>query len=211
VHIHEGILPPHLSLGGYLAAGAAAGLALRGFDERRIPQVAVMASLFFVVSSIPLPLPGATSLHLLLNGLLGVVLGWPAVPAVLLSLVLQALLLGHGGITAAGVNTVTIGGGAIAAHLLFRLRLLAQKARPPALEGALGALAAAAALVVSGALHYAALYYAYRADPRFRSIAGFNLAAHLPLLVIEPLVTAFAVAFLARVKPELLGPGEGRR
>src|SRR5436309_6531928 len=123
MHIADGILPGWEWGAGLLITGAATGLVLRRFDERRIPQVAVLSSLFFVASSIRVPV-GPGSMHLVLNGLLGVVLGWDAVPSVLLSLFLQALLLWHGGLTAIGVNTITMAGGAVAAHYAFRLRHL---------------------------------------------------------------------------------------
>jgi cobalt/nickel transport system permease protein len=37
------------------------------------------------------------------------------------------------------------------------------------------------------------------------SVAKLILLAHLPVMIIEGIITLFCVAFLARVKPELLG------
>lgn len=205
MHIPDAVLPPLVWIGGYAVAGGIAGAVLRRFDERRIPQMAVMSSVFFVASSIPLPLPGAASLHPLLNGLVGVVLGWQAIPAIFLSLFLQFLLLGHGGLTSLGVNTLTMGGGAIAGHYAFRLRrVLGRPAGTgkPRLEVAFACLAGAAGVIVSGALYFAVLS---SVDSNFRAASKAVLIGHLPLLVIEPAVTASAVAFLCKVKPELVG------
>ena len=203
MHIPDAMLPPLVWIGGYAVAGGISGAVLRRFDERQIPRVAVMSSVFFVASSIPLPLPGATPMHFLLNGLVGVVLGWQAFPAIFLALTLQFLLLGHGGLTSLGVNTLTMGGGAIAGHYAFRLRRLFGR---PAGAGkgvdvAFASLAGAAGVIVSGALYFAVLC---SVSKDFRAYSGANLIAHLPLLVVEPVVTASAVAFLCKVKPELV-------
>lgn len=201
MHISDGLLPAPLWVGGFAAAGAASALVLRRLDDRRIPQVAVMASLFFVASSISIPLPGMSSMHLLLNGLVGVVLGLDAVPAVFLALLFQKLLLGHGGLTTLGVNTVTMAGGALAAHSAFRLR----RVLPPSVwpDILFGALAGALGVAVSGILFFLVMWLA---DPGYLPFAQANLGFHLPLLFVESALTASAVSFLARVKPELLRP-----
>jgi cobalt/nickel transport system permease protein len=51
---------------------------------------------------------GPTSVHLLLNGLVGVILGKRACVAIPVAIVLQAVLLGHGGFQTLGVNAVVI-------------------------------------------------------------------------------------------------------
>ncbi len=205
MHIPDGILSPSLCAGGFALGAAAVGYSLYRFHERNLPQVAVMASLFFVASSIQIPL-GQASLHLLLNGLLGVVLGRDAAPAIVVSLLLQSLLLQHGGLTALGANTVIMTGGALAAHLLFRTgRALLSKrgrGRPGPALAALGLAAGAASVVVSGLFYY--LFFVL-ADPNYRTISYLVVSLQLPLLLFEPIVTASAVSFLARAKPELIG------
>ena len=61
-----------------------------------------------MASSIYIPIPPA-SVHLILNGLLGVVLGYFAFPAILIGLLFQALVIGHGGLTTLGVNAAMMG------------------------------------------------------------------------------------------------------
>ena len=109
VHVGDGQLAPAV-----LAVGAAGGLAglagsLSHLHDRDIPRVAVLSSLFFAASlwHVPLPLAG-TSIHLVLCGLLGLLLGWHTFLAVTLVLFFQALMFGHGGITALGVNIVAM-------------------------------------------------------------------------------------------------------
>ena len=91
MHIYEGVFAatPHgqlLLLAGAAATAAGTAIGLRKLDYQRMPQAAVLTAAFFVASLIHVPL-GATSVHLVLNGLLGLVLGWAAFPAVLVALV----------------------------------------------------------------------------------------------------------------------------
>src|SRR5260370_6370141 len=88
--------------------------------DEEIPQVALMTAAFFVVSLIHVPVPGLpTSAHLLCNGLLGVVLGRRAGLAIPIGLLLQAVLLQHGGLTTLGVNTCVMVLPALLAWQLF--------------------------------------------------------------------------------------------
>ena len=103
-----------------LRAGRAAR---RGGDgtsvrDEEIPRIALMTAAFFVASLIHVPI-GPTSVHLLLNGLLGVIVGRRAPLAVLLGLTLQAVLFGHGGFTTIGVNTCVMALPALGAAWLF--------------------------------------------------------------------------------------------
>ena len=88
MHISEGILsaPVLISGGALTVVGTAIGL--KRLDYDRIMGVAIMAATFFVAALIHVPL-GPGSVHLVLNGLLGVVLGWACFPAILIALLLQ--------------------------------------------------------------------------------------------------------------------------
>jgi cobalt/nickel transport system permease protein len=124
MHISEGVLSVSLAGQGVLLAGVGATVAgtaigLRKLDAERVPQVAVLSSAFFVASLIPIPL-GPTYVHLVLCGLMGLVLGWSAFPAVLVALVLQAVLFSMGGPTTLGINTFVMAAPAVACHYLFR-------------------------------------------------------------------------------------------
>jgi ABC-type Co2+ transport system permease subunit len=104
VHIADNVLTWPWVAGGF---GLAAVLALLGawrIRDEEIPQVALLTAAFFVASLIHVPMP-PTSVHLLLNGLVGIVLGRRAALAIPLGLFLQAALVGHGGFTTLGVNS----------------------------------------------------------------------------------------------------------
>jgi len=105
VHISDGVLTwPWWSGGFALAIGLAVLGAWRIRDEE-IPQVAVLTAAFFVASLIHVPLGPITSAHLLLNGLMGMVLGTRVALAIPVGLFLQAALIGHGGFYSLGVNS----------------------------------------------------------------------------------------------------------
>src|SRR5262249_59126634 len=79
VHISDGILAPSWWLAGF---GLTLLLAMVGawrIRDEEIPRIALLTSAFFVASLIHVRV-GPTSAHLLLNGLMGVVLGWRAAP-----------------------------------------------------------------------------------------------------------------------------------
>ncbi len=178
------------------AAGTAVGL--YRLDYERMPRVAVLTSAFFVASLIHVPLGPGASAHLVLNGLLGLLLGWAAVPAILVGLVLQAVLFSHGGVLALGVNTVVMGLPAVACHYLFRAPVRAPSDRPAFAAG----VAAGATGVVLGAIMAAAALWA--AGEPFHTVAQIDLSANSVVALIDGLVTGTAVMFLRKVRPEAL-------
>jgi cobalt/nickel transport system permease protein len=201
MHIAETVLsssPQGMLVLGAGAVVAAAGTAvgLWKLDYERMPQVAILSSAFFVVSGIQVP--GPIAVHLVLSGLLGLVLGWAAFPAVLVAITLQAVLWQMGGLTAVGVNTAIMAVPAVVCYYLFRRAVCV-----PSTKGAfLAGLAAGAAAVVLGALLAAGTLLA--AGREFELLSGLALLEHLPVMVIDGLVTGSAVVFLRRVRPEVL-------
>lgn len=199
-HIPDGVLSlPVLVAGGVVTAGAL-GWSLRSLDEDNLPRVAVVAALFFVASLISVPI-GPTTVHLLLAGLMGMMLGWATFPAVFVGLALQAAFFGVGGLLTLGVNTMNIAlPGVVWA---FAFAPLLRRASGPAQAGAVGAAVAAlstatTALLVAGAL--------VLSDPAYLGSARIVLASYVPLVIGEAVIVGFACAFLARVSPGIL-PG----
>jgi cobalt/nickel transport system permease protein len=119
MHISEGVLSaPVLGAGAALTAvGMAVGL--KKLDYDRLPQTAILAAGFFVASLVHVPI-GPVSAHLVLNGLLGIILGWAAFPAIFVGLVLQAVLFQFGGLTSLGVNTFSMAFSAMVSYWVFR-------------------------------------------------------------------------------------------
>jgi cobalt/nickel transport system permease protein len=207
-HIPDGVLSaPVLATGALVSAGLVAA-ALRRLDEARLPQAAVLAAAFFVASLISVPV-GPSTAHLLLNGLMGLVLGWTAVPALLVALVLQLAFFGFGGVVVLGVNLMNVALPALAVAALLRPLLRGPTAA--AGEGdapsgrrralAVGAAAGALGVLLTGALVALSLAASGRA---FLPAAEAVALTYLPLAAVEASITAIVVAFLMRVEPALL-------
>lgn len=198
-HIPDGVLSAPVLIGGSVASAALLGIALRRLDYDRIPQVAVLASVFFVASLVHLPI-GPTSVHPLLGGLMGLVLGWAAVPAIFVALLLQAVFFGFGGLTVLGVNVFNM---ALPALLIAAtLRTALRRGARPRAAFAIGAVAGGCAVLLTAALVCTALALS---GPEFVPALGIILISYGPLALMEGAVTGAAVLLLRQTKPELLG------
>ena len=195
MHISEGVLSAPVLIGGGVLAAVGTSIGLKRINYDRIMDVAVLSAAFFVASLIHVPL-GPGSVHLVLNGLIGLVLGWASFPAIFTALLLQAVFFQYGGIVVLGVNTVTMALPALVCGILLRPWLTKKKYRYVAcfsggfLAVFLSALLMALALALS--------------DSGFFDIAKIVIAANIPIMIIEGFVTLFVVSFLIRVQPEIL-------
>ncbi|WP_300157914.1 cobalt transporter CbiM [Solidesulfovibrio sp.] len=199
MHISEGVLSGPVLAGGWALAAGGVALGLRRLDYDRIMTVAILSAAFFVASLIHVPI-GPASVHLILNGLLGVVLGPAAFPAICIALLLQALLFQFGGLVVLGVNTVDMALPAVLCFLVFGPLLRAGgKAR------VVGAFCCGF-FAVLGAGGLTALALALSGEA-FTATAKLILTAHIPIMLIEGVLTAMVVGFLAKVRPEMLSPG----
>lgn len=119
VHISDTVLQGSWLAGGFAVAAVLAAAGLWRVRDEEIPQIALLSAAFFVASSIHIRI-GPSSCHLLLNGLVGVLLGRRAGLAIAIGLALQWFLLGHGGLTTLGINTCVLLIPALLAAVLFQ-------------------------------------------------------------------------------------------
>lgn len=173
--------------------------------QEHIPKASLLTAAFFVASWIHIPVP-PTSVHLILNGLLGTILGYYAIPAILIGLFFQAVMFQHGGLSTLGVNATMLGIPAILAYHLFQWRHVFGKDNQ-AWTGIFAFIAGAGGLGITTLLYFVLLITNIPADinveAEHRAIYGLALA-HIPLMLIEGAFTTAVVLFLVRVKPELL-------
>ena len=197
MHISEGVLSPTVWISGYAATAVVAGLTMRNLDMEEIPKISVITSVFFVASLIKVPI-GPTSIHLILNGLAGIVLGRRAFAAIMVGIILQAIIFGHGGITTIGVNTLMMGTGALVAYLVWlqRYRFSFNKR-----ELVFGAIAGAVGTITSGIILALALV---TTGEEFRGMAVTVLTAHIPIMIIEAAVVGASAEFLNKTRPDIL-------
>ncbi len=210
MHIPDGILPLPVILGGYAASLALAWFCIRKIKQREdprrdIPKAALLTAAFFVASLIHIPIPPA-SVHLVLNGLLGAILGWFAFPAILIGLFFQAVMFGHGGLTTLGVNGVILGMPALAAFALFGMRtwIGAPNARKTAAFAFLAGASGILLLVVLFSLILFTNMPAHLSAAAEKRAVLTLVFAHVPLMALEGMITAMLAAFFLRVRPDIL-------
>jgi cobalt/nickel transport system permease protein len=131
IHIPDGVLPVWMVAAGWVAALAlvyvAAKVSERSDIRRKVPLLGVVAALVLVSMSTEIvPL----AYHVNLTVVAGVLLGpWLGIIA---AFIVEAVLamLGHGGVTVIGLNTLMIGAEMVLGWALFRLaiRVLGRRA-----------------------------------------------------------------------------------
>jgi cobalt/nickel transport system permease protein len=198
MHISEGILAAPVLVGGAALTAAGLGVALKKLNNEDIPKVGVLSAGFFVAGLIQVPI-GVASVHLVLNGLVGLILGWLSFPAIFVGLLLQSIMFQYGGITALGVNTFNMAvPGLVSCFLFGRLATGTSKSY---VSSVFAFMAGSFAVFLSGILVGISLYLTGEA---FLPAAKIVVAGHIPVMLIEGVITAACVTFLKKVKPELL-------
>jgi cobalt/nickel transport system permease protein len=198
MHISEGVLNAPVLITGAGLALAGTAIGLKQMDYDRVAHVGVLSAAFFVTSLIHFNI-GPASTHLILNGLLGLVLGWTAFPAILVALILQAVFFQFGGLTTLGVNTLIMALPAVACYYGFRNML--QKTNDRMMLAAFGC--GSISVMGSALLLGASLVLA---DENFWAVSSIIIAANIPVMIIEGIVTAFCIVFIKKASPEILNP-----
>lgn len=198
MHISEGVLSGQVLAAGMALAATGTGIGLKKLEYDRIPQAGILSASFFVASLIHVPI-GLSSVHLILNGIVGLMLGWSAFPSILVALTLQAVFFQFGGITTLGVNTMIMAFPAVMCYFLFSR--MVHKGPSVALLSAfmcgflsvfLGAIMVGISLVFT--------------EENFLKVAAMVVFAHIPVMIIEGIITSLCVGFLRKVQPTML-PG----
>ncbi len=205
MHISDGVLPAPVVAAGWaltilLLAVTISLSSKKSNISEQIPKLSVITGAFFVASLVNVPVP-PTSVHLILNGLVGVTLGLLAFPSIFVGLTLQALLFQHGGVTTIGINTLNMGVPALLACGIFKAGAEKGILKRGVSEGVFGALAGGTAVILSTLFLALSLFSAGEA---FTAVAKVVAASHIPIIIIEAVITGAVVSFLAKVKPELL-------
>ena len=196
MHISDGVLPVSVAVGGYAVSLGLTVWSARKTRNEDMPKLAVMTAAFFVASLIHIPF-GPTSVHLIIPGLTGALLGPSAFLSIGLGLMLQSLLFQFGGLTALGANALMMGVPALVCGWMFQTFKGQTTSRQTLVGGVVGAVGTVlAAIILAGFL--------VTGGEDFFGVAKLALAAHVPVIIIEGAVSALTVGFLARVKPALL-------
>src|SRR5580658_8382995 len=221
MHIPDGYLSPSTCASLFAVAAPFWYIALKrlkaALHTRMIPLLSVFAAFSFVVMMFNLPLPGGTTGHAVGMGVAAIILGpWAAIVAISITLTIQAVFFGDGGITALGANCFNMAiVGSLVAYATYRL--LASRA-------SIGSVRRMVAAGLAGytAINVAALCAAieFGIQPLlFHDASGAPLYAPYPLSISIPammlghltfaglaefVISAGMVAYLQRTDPGLL-------
>ena len=198
MHLSEGVLHSSTLLVGAAVAIVGMAIGLKQLKSDRLSLTALFASAFFVASTIHIPV-GIGSVHLILNGVAGIFLGWTVFPAFLIALALQALLFSFGGFSVLGVNLCIMALPALVVHNLSRplLRELTRKRliSTGILAGVLG---------VGGSALIASLVLAMDGGKLYADLIGLLIVSHLPVFLVDSLISVGVLLTLAKMMPEAL-------
>lgn len=197
MHIVDGALSTEVLFAGSVLSLGGLVLGLRNLTVEKIPATGVLSATFFVASLIHVPI-GPSSVHLIMNGLAGLILGWAAFPALFVGLLLQAIFFGFGGLTVLGVNTFNIAFPAVLVYYLFRKGCRKGTPVQRACWGVCGGAFAIALTTV-----FVALALAVTGD-EFLPAAKLVFFAHIPVMVLEGILAGAAIYLISLVSPDLL-------
>ena len=208
MHIPDGFLstPVWVAAGAVSAAAVAVGVARVGknMEEKQVPLMGVVGAFIFAAQMVNFPIASGTSGHLGGGVLAALLLGpWAGTLIMTAILIVQAFLFQDGGITALGANVLNMGVlGSLLGFAVYRFlrRLLA---------GTRGALISAfitAWLIVVLSASLAAVEIALSGTVPLRLVLPAMAGVHALIGIVEGLITAAALAFLLRVRRDLVHP-----
>lgn len=195
MHIADGVLGFEATAVVSVISVIALIKAIKELKNEDISITAVCSAMFFIASFIHIPF-GVTQIHLILLGVIGILISWSSFVAIFVALLLQALLLGYGGISSLGVNLFIMAMPSVIVYYLYNLQIvkkLSDKIRF-FLVGFLGTFFAT--LFLTLILYFSKQEYDYAAF----SIFTINIIT----MVIEAIVSMFLLLFIKKVYPKIL-------
>ncbi len=203
VHISDTVpLDPWLIMGGWAVTAIILAYALSKMKTEDVPRLSVITAAVFVASLIHIQW-GPASIHFILNGFAGVMLGILAFPCIFVALVLQCFLFGFGGVTMIGINTVNMGVPALVAYLIFKTGTkLDIRSETKSKVSLFGAIAGGVAVMLALLLFAAELT---TIGDVFLETTIVVVTAHIPIIAIEAIFTGVLAGFIATVEPKLFG------
>jgi cobalt/nickel transport system permease protein len=209
MHVPDGFLDAPTSVATSVVAVAAVAVSLRAarreLDDRTAPMAGLVATFVFAAQMINFPVGAGTSGHLMGGALAAVLVGpWTAVLCLAVVLLVQALLMADGGITALGTNITLIGIVTVvvgwAVFVVLR-RVLPRRLDLVAPAAAVGALVSVpvAALVFTGLFAVGG-----NAPVDLTAVATAMLGWHTVIGIGEAVVTGLVVASVVAARPDLV-------
>lgn len=198
MHISDGVLLPYIVGIGWAIALPTLGVSLRRLRTDQVSTYGVVAAAFFAGSTIHVPV-GPFSMHLVLSGMAGLLLGWGALTIVTVGLFLQALFIGFGGLMVLGVNISIM---ALPGAIMGVIGRRWMKKSSPKRRPWIGSLIGGGTILISAILLYVTLSTTHTALMPLAKLVFLN---HIPIAIVEGVISFWLVHFLQKVKPSLLG------
>ena len=209
MHVPDGFLDAPTSVGTAVVATTAVGVALRGarreLDDRTAPLAGLVALFVFATQMLNFPIAAGTSGHLLGGALAAVLVGpFTATLSITVVLIVQALLMADGGITALGTNISLMG--VVGVWVGWGVFLLVQRILPRKTSMVVPAAAVGALVSVPvAAFTFAALFaLGGTADVPFSTVASAMVGVHVVIGIGEAVITALAVSSIVLTRPDLV-------
>ena len=195
MHISDGIISVEVAITTGVVATLFCAYALKKLSNEKIALVAALSALFFVTSFIHIPF-GPTQIHLMLLGFIGIFLGNLAFLSISIALILQALLLGFGGLTSLGANIVIMAMPAYMVYLIFKLNIMKkinEKIRF-FLVGFIGVFISSIFLFIILVL----------SKEEYLAVGYSVIVVNIPTMILEGIITLFLLLYIKKVMPNLL-------
>ncbi|MFX4235907.1 cobalt transporter CbiM [Aliarcobacter butzleri] len=195
MHISDGIISIEVATVSAVATLAFCVYSFKNLTNEKIALVASMSALFFVTSFIHIPF-GVTQIHLMLIGFIGIFLGSLAFISIAIALILQALLLGFGGLSSLGANILVMALPAYLVYLIFKLEILKKLNEKVKffLVGFLG-------VFISSLLLFTVLVFS---KDEYLAVAYSIIAVNIPTMILEGIVTMFLLLYIKKSMSKLL-------
>ncbi len=220
MHIPDGYLSPQTYIPLYGVFVSVVAVAVKKVKQevsaRDIPYLGMAAAFSFIIMMFNLPVPGGTTGHAVGSAVIAIIFGpWAAVVAVSVTLIIQALIFGDGGITAIGANCFNM---AIfmpfAAYYIFKLlsNNPAKRGRVVIAAFISGYLSLVMAAVVTATEFGIQPLIASDAEGK-ALYCPYNLSISIPAMaiehmlifgIIEGVITALIVNYFVRNEPSFI-------
>jgi cobalt/nickel transport system permease protein len=199
MHLSDGVLNMPAVVTTTAVAGGMLINSFKDIKEEEIPRVSLMTATFFTFALISFPV-GPSSVHPLLGGLIGIMLGMKSPIAIFIGLLLQAIIFQHGGLTTLGMNTIMVALPAILSYKIFSK--LVEKKKSITLSAGLAGVSSVIMTVIILIMVLLLSSSAY--GEGFLSVINILILGHLPLAIGEGILTAVVINFINKVRPDIL-------
>lgn len=216
MHVPDGFLDAPTSITTGVVAAVGVGIALRKaraeLDDRTAPMAGLVAAFVFAGQMINFPVGAGTSGHLLGGALAAVLVGpWTGALCISVVLLVQALLMADGGLTALGTNITLMG--LVATFVGYGVFRLAMLVLPPRLSSmpVAAALGAFVSVPASAAVFTGLFVIGGNVDLDAGTVLAAMLSWHAVIGLGEAVITGLVVAAVVASRPDLVYGARGVR